>query len=174
MLNIIKNKKSEDIVLFLISNPSREFSQKEIMRKANVSKATIAKSVPLLKDKGLIFLRKIGVTNLIRLNNEDIIIKEIKKIKIISELDDLKKLKDIEIYLYGSCARGEYVEESDVDLLVIGNIKREDIVSLMQNLSKKIRRNISFKIFSDIDWVKLSKKDPSFYERVEKDKIRLV
>jgi predicted nucleotidyltransferase len=174
MLDVMNNKKSGDIVLFLISNPSREFSQKEIMSKANVSKATMANAIPFLKDRGVISLRKIGVTNLIRINNDDFMVKEIKKIKIVSGLEELKKLKDVEIYLYGSCARGEYVEESDVDLLIIGNLGREEMVAQMQSLSKKIKRNISFKIFSDVEWVGMSKKDPSFYERVEKDKIRLL
>ena len=176
MLDIINNKSAMKVVFYLILHPSKELSQKDLIDGAGLSKATMAKNIPFLKKKEIVSVKKIGVTNLVRLNNENVLVKEIKRIKIISELGDLGRLKEknLELYLYGSCARGEYVEESDVDLLIIGCINREDIINIVQGISKKIRRNISFKIFSSMEWARLSKKDPAFYERVEKDKIRLV
>jgi predicted nucleotidyltransferase len=84
------------------------------------------------------------------------------------------KTKNIEIYLYGSCARGENIGDSDIDLLIIGKIKRKDIVDDIERFSKKLGKDINFKIFSDIEWAMMLKKDKAYYNRVEKDKIRLI
>lgn len=38
---------------------------------------------------------------------------------------------------------------------------------------KKINKGIRVKIFSKQEWSLMAKKDPAFYERVEKDKVKL-
>lgn len=86
----------------------------------------------------------------------------------------LLKVKEIvEIYLYGSCARGEERKDSDIDLLFIGKIKREKIINTIEKFSEKIGKSINFRIFSQIEWSMLQKKDKPFFERVEKDKIQI-
>src|SRR3989344_2864937 len=111
-----------------------------------------------------------------KLNKDNVILKQFKilnNIAKISELDNLKKGNNLKIYLYGSCARGEDSKESDIDLLIIGNIKRHDIIEEINKLSKKLNKKITLQIFSELEWANLEKKDRAFYERVEKDKIEI-
>ena len=85
----------------------------------------------------------------------------------------LKKKYNIKVYLYGSASRGEDSKESDIDLLIIGDIKRQGIINNIDKLSKKFNKKITLQIFNELEWVNLEKKDKAFYERAEKDKIEL-
>src|SRR3989344_5491615 len=87
------------------------------------------------------------------------------------ELSQTKIKNKIKISLYGSCASGEDSKESDIDLLIIGNIKRHDIIDEINRLSKKLNKKITIQIFNELEWANMEKKDKAFYERVEKDKI---
>jgi len=73
-----------------------------------------------------------------------------------------------EIYLYGSEARGEGLEDSDLDILVIG--RERAVINKIEAIDKRVK--VSF--FTPLEWAKIARDDPAFYERVERDKIRLV
>ena len=84
-----------------------------------------------------------------------------------------EKKYNIQIFLYGSAARGEDIENSDIDLLVIGKINKERLIPEIKKISNNIGREIKIIIFNTLEWSQLVRKDAPFYERVEKDKIRL-
>ncbi len=52
--------------------------------------------------------------------------------------------KDIKFALiFGSFAKGNYGSESDIDLLVIGDVKQKEIFKLLKPVEKLIKREIS-------------------------------
>ena len=51
--------------------------------------------------------------------------------------------------MYGSFAKNEYDAESDVDLLIIGSIKRTDILHIIRDIEKQIAREVSIMIYSE-------------------------
>ena len=176
LIEIFGNKKIVEMLYFFINAPSIEISQIGLIKKTRIAKATAVKWMNFLVNNGFLSCKKVGVTNLYKLDNDNLIIKQLKIINTIIQLQELNKLKNknIEIYLYGSSARGESTENSDIDLLVIGDIKRNEIVDIIDNLSKKINKKISFNIFKNIEWSMMQKKDKAYYERVEKDRVRLI
>ena len=179
MVNLIElfgNKNIMRLLDFFISNPEKEFSQIKIKNKTNLSKATLTKWLRKLESEGSINVREEGVSKLYELNKNDLIIKYLKIINNIIKLKDIRKLNNkynIKIYLYGSAARGEDTEDSDIDLLIIGKLKKENIINEINKISEKINKKIKIEIFTPLEWSNLSMKDRAFYERVEKDKIEL-
>lgn len=173
---IMTSGKNSKILIFFLNNPAIELSQLEIIKKVSIAKATAVKWLEFLVQNNVLNCKKIGVTKLYKLNNENIIVKQLKILNILIQLEPLKKIKnkEIELYLYGSCARGEQTENSDIDLLVIGNIHRNEIINEIDNLSKKINKKINFKIFTNMHWSTIQKKDKAFYTRIEKDKLRII
>jgi len=172
---LLGNKSLIKILHFLIEN-NNELSQTKIRAKIKIAKATLIKWLNYLENNNFVHARIEGVSKLYTLNKESVILKQFKilgNIIKIQELSNLIKKHNIKIYLYGSVARGEDSKESDVDLLIIGNIKRQDIINDVNNLSKRINKEITLQIFSELEWVNLGKKDRAFYERVEKDKIEI-
>ena len=173
-INEFGNKQLMKIMKIFLDSPSKEVEQSGLEKDTKLSRTTVIKWLKLILKEEIISKRKIGRSNLLRLNNEKFIVKEIKRFNILLSLKNIRNLPGkSEIYLFGSCARGEYFEDSDIDIILIGDIKRSDIVNFLENLSKQIKRQINFRIFSQREWSSLRKKDKPFYDRVEKDKIRL-
>ena len=173
---ILGNKKIIQILTFFINNDPIELSQLEIIKQIKIAKATAVKWLSFLIRNDLLKCKKIGVTNLYKLNSENQIIKQFKILETVIQLEELNKLKtkNIEIYLYGSASRGENNKESDIDILILGKIQRNEIVNALDKLSKRIKRKISFTIFNHFEWSMLQKKDKAYYNRVEKDKVKLI
>lgn len=171
--DLFGNRELVNLIEFFITNSSKESTQTEIINKSKISKVTIIKHIDFLVQEKLVFLRKIGTSNLYKLNIENVLVKEIKRLNTIIQLQSLSKIDAEEIYVYGSSARGENFEESDIDLLIIGKIDRKRAIESLDQISKKINKDINFQIFTRLEWSQMAKKDKPFYERVEKDKIRI-
>ena len=172
---LLSNKSLVNIIIFLIDN-DEELSQTKIRNKIKIAKATLIKWLNYLEKNNFVNVKIEGVSKLYRLNKENAILKQFKilsNIIKIQELNYLSKRNNIKIYLYGSCSRGEDSKESDVDLLIIGNVKRHEIIDDINRLSKKLNKKITLQIFNDLEWANMGKKDAAFYERVEKDKIEV-
>ncbi|MGM5483241.1 MAG: nucleotidyltransferase domain-containing protein [Nanobdellota archaeon] len=171
---LFASKNTSLIIKFFLDNPDIEISQIELLRKVRVAKGTGIKCLKKLVEYGMVGYKKLGVMHLYYLENEKPFVKQMKVLNNLLKLQELNSLKeDVEIFLYGSCARGEEGKDSDIDLLIIGNIRRHKIINTIEKLSKKIGKSLNFRIFTQIEWSMLQKKDKPFYERVEKDKIRV-
>jgi len=171
---LLGNKNLINILSFLIES-DEELSQTKIRNKIKMSKATLIKWLKYLEKNNFVNIKIEGVSKLYKLNKENTILKQFKILNNIIKIQELNNLikNNIKIYLYGSCARGEDSKESDIDLLIIGNIKRHEIIEEINKLSKKLNKKITLQIFSELEWANLEKKDKAFYERVEKDKIEI-
>ncbi len=167
---IFGNRVSWLVLNFFLNNPSGEFYEREIQQKVGAARASIRKWLYALDQLGFISTSRRGRLKLHRLNRENPLVKQLKVLSVMREL--LPKLEGCkgqgEIYLYGSAARGEGLEDSDLDLLVIGR-ERKGTGNL-----KAIDNRIKVSFFTPLEWAKMAEEDPAFYEAVERDKIRLV
>lgn len=165
------NKKIILILDYLIGH--EDVIQRDLIQKTRISKATVIKWIAHLEKKGLITKKKIGVASVLNINDDHVLITEFKKIKALLDLSGIKTPQDSEVYLYGSCARGDYSADSDIDLLIIGKAKRSEVIHDIDSLERKTGRKVAFNIFTAFEWSRMAKQDKAFYERVEKDKVRL-
>ena len=158
------------ILKLFLDNPRREFYGREVQQKVGAARASTCKWLRAVEQLGFIFTTRRGRPKLHRLNSENPIVKQLKVLSVMSSL--LPKLEILkyegEIYLYGSGARGEGLEDSDLDILVIG--RERAVINKIEAIDKRVK--VSF--FTPLEWAKIAREDPAFYERVERDKIRLV
>lgn len=167
---IFENRICWRVLRFFLDNPAGEFNEKEIQRKTAAARASVRKWLCALERVGLVSITRRGRLKLYRLNRENPLVKQLKVLNTMSWL--LPRLETLggqgELYLYGSAARGEDLEDSDIDILVIG--RERVIVDKIKAIDERIK--VSF--FTPVEWAKTAREDPAFYERVERDKIRLV
>ncbi|MBA7598069.1 hypothetical protein ES703_05078 [subsurface metagenome] len=158
------------VLKFFLDNPRGEFYEREVQRKVVVARASACKWLHVLEQLGFISTTRRGKLKLHRLNRENPLVKQLKVLSAMNWL--LPKLEPLkgqaEVFLYGSAARGEGLEDSDLDILTIG---RERAVI---NKVKAIDERIKVSFFTPLEWAKMAREDPAFYERVERDKVRLV
>ena len=171
---LLGNRKLIIILELFINNSTTQFLQKDIQKKTGLSKATLIKWLNFLEKENFIDVKKEAVSKKYSLNKENPIIKQLK---ILYNLMLLKNFKNkiqnfnVKAYLYGSASRGEDVEESDIDILIIGKIKKDQIINDVNKISKKINRQIKIEIFTSLEWSKIASDDKAFFERVEKDRV---
>ncbi|HII16000.1 MAG TPA: nucleotidyltransferase domain-containing protein [Nanoarchaeota archaeon] len=176
LIELIGNKKQASLIVFFIRHPTMKIHQQDIKKEVKIAKATLIKWLNMLANKGMIGFAQYGRTKIYSLNRENTIIKRLKVLDnflLVAGVKAIAEKHDSSAYLFGSAARGEDAEDSDIDILLIGKVNREDIIRDINKISEKIQRNINVQIFSPLEWSQMAKKDAAFYERVEKDKVEL-
>ena len=173
IFELLSNKATITILRYFIEHSSSKFYLAQLTKNVKLSKVSIIKALEKLSSAEFLIMEQVGRALLYSLNNNNTQIKELKKFFTISyALQALKDFKNIdcEIYLYGSSARGENDEKSDIDILIITNKKNE----IKDQLSKIKNEKIKILTITQMEYANLFRKDKPFYERIEKDKIRLI
>jgi len=175
LFELLNKRVVTKILQLFLDNPRAEFYTAEIRKKIKISKGSSIKWLRVLVKEGFLIKSQRGKMSIFRLNVSNPIVKNLKILKNISLIyPAFRELSGkCEIYIYGSTARGEDIEDSDIDLLVLGKMTNE-ISRKIEELRKKLNRNIKIMCMTELEWSQTSRKDPAFYERVEKDKIRVV
>jgi predicted nucleotidyltransferase len=157
-----------------LKNPTCETYAAELERVVKVSKRSLFASLSNLEKNGFLKRREVGKTILYSLKRDNVIAKQMKILLTLSELavlDQIFKEDKCELYLFGSAARGEDTEKSDIDIIALTEMSKSSVMAL---LSKARIKNLKPIVYTQMEYAALYKQDKAFYERVEKDKIRLV
>jgi|SRR5208283_2888793 len=164
-------KKSTSIVLrYFLEHPSEETYAAQLGKKLKIARKSLFDALAVLQKSQLIELKMIGRTKQYFLKRDDVRVRQLKILYTISNLlPMLNGLEGVEVYLYGSAARGEDTEKSDIDLLFIGQRPKGELLEKIQN-----EENIKPIFLTFLEYSSLARKDKPFYERIEKDRIRLI
>lgn len=176
VIDILKSRKAFEIIEFFIENQDKEIYQSEISRKLRISRNTAFKWLGLLTKNSLLNERISGRMKFFWLNKDNVVVKQTKILTSVAKLSDVLRFVEegLEIYLYGSAAKGEEDKESDVDLLIIGRIEREKLVKIVEDARHAMRREIRPLVLTPLEYAELSRRDKVLYENIEKSKVRLL
>lgn len=166
--NILVATNAQKVLHFLIDHPIRDFLESEIQKATKISKSGVNYALRALVTTDFLFRAKRGKVYFYTLNHKNLIVKQLKVIGTITQLNGLlKKLKPLvsKIILFGSSSRGENTPDSDIDLLIISHSKGS---VQEQTKTLKSKREIQPVICSNIELLEKKKNDPIFYEQVNK------
>ena len=124
-------------------------SQREIAQLLHVSPTAIANSIPKLIDAKLITLTKTKTINFISLNRDEKSAIESKRVENLENFYTCGLSEYLEaelagstIVLFGSYSRGEDVNQSDIDIAIIGRAEKTLALSIYESkLHRKINVN---------------------------------
>jgi predicted nucleotidyltransferase len=160
-----KLDKADWKVLALIAdNPYRKFYIREIAKTLLISPSSAKKAADALRDLDLTREEKIGNLRILSGNMEE---RLLKQIKIARNVDFIKPLlgklePSTSIVLYGSFARGENDQQSDIDLLLISNKKGSFALHEYRGFRLQIIK------LTPVQWSKVRKYNHAFTEEVKK------
>jgi len=180
MLELLtRSKIRRKLILLFIYNRKKEYFLNEIARNVGTSAGTAQRELNKLLKGDLIILAKRGNMNMYKLNTRYSLLSEVESIirKTIGVEVELKeKLKNIPgisfALLFGSYVKGGFKSDSDIDLFVIGNMNEEKVYHAVQDVEKKIDREINFHIASKKEFVDNSK-SRTFYKEIISDHIMI-
>jgi len=168
-MNFITSK-SLEILYFLLSDPMEQFHGREIARQTSVSVGAANQFLRKFYKVGLVEMSKRGKTNLYRVNLKNPIARQFKVLFNVLTLNELiEKTKDDSdrIVLFGSCAEGTDVADSDMDLFVLTS-DIETVQRKVRLYERKIDRRIAPIIVDSNELVKMKTRDKPLYERILK------
>jgi predicted nucleotidyltransferase len=73
-------------------------------------------------------------------------------------------------FIFGSYAKGEENAQSDIDLIVVGDVDIDSIDERMTGLEKKLGRSINYLTFDEREFSRKRRKRDGFIMEVLKDK----
>jgi len=155
------------VLHYFFNHPYDEIYLRELAKKANVSVFSAKKAIDeLIKEKILIEIKR-GKMRYVKANTSNLFFRHLKIAFSIKKIEEsglieylIKNVPAIHsIILFGSMARGEDDENSDVDLLVIGQRKKLDL----SKFEKKVGREIRAIIMRWGEWRIKAKEDKAFY-----------
>ena len=149
------------VLAYFLSFPSQKTSAAQLLRKIKLARKTAFDA--LRKYSFLLKKEKIGNSILYSLDFGNPVARQLKILFTLSALaGEIPKDFQGQVFLFGSAARGEDMEESDWDVLVIS--------------SKRLTfENPKIKpvFFTPLEYSALARKDRAFFDGIEKNKTRL-
>ena len=178
-IKLIKSKTKSSILEIFFNNIEKECYVRQLEKLTGYSAANIHREIIKLESDGLLKSRHIGKIKLYQLNKEYPLYDEIRNIitKTIGIEGSLKKLighlENIDFaFIYGSFAEARERALSDVDIIVIGDIKPRGIKSLLYEYQAKIGREINSIVYTKSEFLnKLKEKNHFVSSIVSKKKI---
>jgi predicted nucleotidyltransferase len=157
-------------ISFFCSYPMQEFHEREVMRKAGLSKGSANKILRMLAELDILTRERKGRMVFYRLNVKNPVVKQFKILfnvfslrRLVSEISAFSK----KIVLFGSCSEGTDVKESDIDLFILA-LEKNFIKKKISEFNSKGERQIVPIIVDANEAVKLKKEDKPLYERIER------
>ncbi|BAI62276.1 conserved hypothetical protein [Methanocella paludicola SANAE] len=176
LIDAIIAKNSFKILNIFLFKPDVQIHQNEVIRMSGLSKNTVMKLLDLFTREGLLKESRKGNLKLFSLVEGHPVVKQLKILVNVSELNEILKRfagKGFETYLFGSAARGEDTEKSDIDLLIIGKISNDDLADITAGITNAINREVNPIIKTPYEYSTLYKTDKAFFVNLERDRIRL-
>jgi len=135
----------------LLGNPGDELHLRELARRAGLAPATVQREVACLTHAGLLERRRSGAQVYYRANRQSplfldlhrLVLKTVGLADVVREA--LEPLRDRIhcAFIFGSAARGDLMNHSDVDLMVIGEVARWDLVQPLRAAAAALFRSVN-------------------------------
>lgn len=158
------------ILRLFLNNPYERYYLREASRILNISPMTVKRALDLLVNGRLLVKEEFKNQILYKANMNSAAFKHLKisyNLAFIEEKDLVDYLRErltglSSVVLYGSFAKGENDEKSDIDLLAIAlSPKKKDL-----ELTEYLGRETSLTVFSPSEWKAQAKKNRAFYLEV--------
>ena len=184
ILSIQKSKLREDLLTLYFTNPEKKYYLRELERIINHSVGNIRRELNKLEDAGLFLRENKGNQVYYYLNKSFPLFDELKSIIFktsgVPQLlrNALASLKDKDIgyaFIYGSFAKKEEREDSDIDLLIIGEVNEDEMIKKINKLEKRLQREINYSIYSKEEFqTQKEKRNPFIMDVIEGESIFLI
>ena len=176
MLNL-RSKARQRLLTYFFTNPAVRHHVRELARLLDTDASNLSRELRRLEQEGLLHSEVSGRQRYFRLNREYPLYREVRStvaktigaIPLLSQ--SLRKIEGIEeAYLYGSFARNQQDAASDIDLLVIGAPRGEDLAEALSRLERQLGREINSTVLTPKEFQARRKRRDAFLENLWQNK----
>ncbi len=156
---------------------------RELARRAGLDPSGISRELKNLTGSGIVDESRIANLKLYSLNRHCPIYHELRMLmlKTVGFADQIRDALESlhpridHAYIYGSFASGTERADSDIDLMVVGDVRLREVTRAISGVGRKLGRVINPTVLSHDEYSRQLRKPKSFMQRVSSgDKIRLI
>jgi predicted nucleotidyltransferase len=158
----------------LLLHPDEAYHVREIARLTGTVAGTLHKELSKLANAGILLKQTSGNQVLYQANQQCLIFDELSGILrktsgVVDVLSDaLAPLAKqiVSAFVFGSVASGKATSTSDIDLMIVGDVRFADVVKATYNVQPMLGREINPKIYNTKEWKTMLKKKDAFIKEV--------
>jgi DNA-binding transcriptional ArsR family regulator len=144
------------VLAMLYGHVGESFYLRQLSRATGISFGTVQREVRQLTDAGLLVKKNVGQQTFYSANENSPVFQEIKSLVVktvgvrdvlATALAPLSKIINV-AFVYGSIARLSDTTKSDIDLMVIGKVDFESVVSKLTDAQRILNREINPTVYS--------------------------
>lgn len=167
-----------DVLALLLLHPEASLHVREIARITGKAPGTLLRELKLLADAGLLIRKPVGNQVHFQANPACPIYEDLRNIlkKTAGIADALREAleplghKVVAAFVYGSIARGDEHAGSDIDVMIVGEVKFADVIHALAPAREALRREINPNVYGANEFrSKIAAGEP-FLKRVLADK----
>lgn len=161
-------KSSLVLLLFLGRDYANKYHVRDLARALTYDVSLISRNLKELEKIGLVTHEEVGNLVYYQSNMKNVLTRQLKICFTLMEIQNLvHSLQSIAttIILYGSCARGEDTQQSDIDLFIETQDKMT-VEAIMDTYRKKVTREISPIVLTPDEIYAMKKDDKSLYDQI--------
>ena len=168
-LEITRSRLRQNLLSYFFTNPDAKLYLREVASTLKEDPGNLSKEFAKLEKEGVFTSTLRGNQKHFSLNKSYPLYKELKSIifKTIGVEGSLKELIESTdgisfSFIYGSFAQNKENTISDIDLLIVGGPNEDDLMQKIENLEKKLQREINYNIYPEEEFKKKIRKKDSF------------
>jgi len=170
-LQFLLTERQQRILATVLLRPERDFSLAELIEAAGArGHGSTQNYVRKLVDAGVIESFEVRFRPRYRANMRHVIYSELASIcrktfgirDVVAEalLQVVEPLNKPQAFIFGSVARGEERPDSDIDVMVIGDVEVMKLHAMAAELEKRLGRYVHLNIYGPAEWNELVATDP--------------
>lgn len=144
------------VLALLFCNSDQTFYFRQIARSSGTSPGALQQELKILLDTGLLLKQRIGSQVHYRANISSPVFREIKSfmIKTAGVADVLETaLREFQdrisvAFIFGSLVKGKETQDSDVDVMIIGDVSFSETVTALSTTQDVLRREVNPSVYS--------------------------
>jgi uncharacterized protein len=160
--------KQQRLLAAVLLNPERGFTFTELHEQAQGGNSSLQGYLRTLVEAGLLQVQKHRSSKLYRFNSDHPLAPELRAIAIksfalteplVQALNPLASHID-EAFIFGSIAKGTARHDSDIDLMLIGDVSVGRASLAVKEVEEVLGRSIHLNVYSFAEWQQMSVSDP--------------
>lgn len=158
----------------LLTQPGTELHLRELARQTRLAPASVQREVQSLTQAGILARRQVGRQTFYRADPRcavatelaHLIAKTVGLAGLLAEALQSVAARIRYAAIFGSVARGEALPESDLDLLVLGDVTLVELVGCLREFRASIQREVNIVQMEPVAWARLAAEGDPFVQDV--------
>jgi len=181
IFKLTKSKAREKILQLFFSDSNKRYYLRELEKILDISVGNIRRELLSLEKIGLFKRQEEGKRVYYFLNKDSALFEDFKNIvfktigvegTLRKELEKIKGIK--QAFIFGSFAKNKENSLSDIDLMVIGEVDEDLLISKISKLENLFKREINYHLIDEEEWKEKSKKDSFVKNIINNPKIKII